>query len=104
MGLDEPADLIQLPSAEAVRTRQTKWLQPNLQVLSSRSTCTCGGSLQSKLVKKTRYGPGIPRMRGILISPHPQASTGGIICHIRCGCSRRSSDRLTPAVSREPHG
>jgi len=31
----------------------------------SRSTCTCGGSLQSKLVKKNRYGPGIPAIRGI---------------------------------------
>ena len=37
----------------------------NLQVLFSRSTCTCAGSLQSKLVKKTRYGPGMPLILGI---------------------------------------
>jgi len=37
----------------------------NLQVLFSRSTCTCAGSLQSKLVKNTRYGPGIPLILGI---------------------------------------
>src|SRR3972149_5569182 len=40
----------------------------NLHVLFSRSTCTCGGSLQSKLVKKTRYGPGMPLTLGIQIS------------------------------------
>ena len=40
----------------------------NLHVLFSRSTCTCGGSLQSKLVKKARYGPGMPLTLGIQIS------------------------------------
>src|SRR5438552_2485795 len=32
--------------------------------LRSRSTWTWGGSLQSKLVKKNRYGPGMPVTRG----------------------------------------
>src|SRR5437016_5886143 len=36
----------------------------NLQVFRSRSTWTWGGSLQSKLVKKNRYGPGMPLTRG----------------------------------------
>jgi len=36
----------------------------NLQVFRSRSTWTWGGSLQSKLVKKNRYGPWMPLMRG----------------------------------------
>ncbi len=38
--------------------------QPELAGDSSRSTWTCGGSLQSKLVKKNRYGPGMPLIRG----------------------------------------
>ena len=36
----------------------------NLQVFRSRSRWTWGGSLQSKLVKKNRYGPGMPLTRG----------------------------------------
>src|SRR5438874_8060293 len=36
----------------------------NLQVFRSRSTWTWVGSLQSKLVKKNRYGPGMPLTRG----------------------------------------
>src|SRR5258708_28178301 len=32
----------------------------NLQTARSRRTWTCLGSLQSKLEKKNRYGPGIP--------------------------------------------
>src|SRR5947209_2054604 len=50
------------------RARETGSSQ-NLPVLLSRSTCTCGGSLQSKLVKKNRYGSAMPLIRGMCLDP-----------------------------------
>ena len=47
-----------------LRASSIGWSQ-SLQVLFSRSTCTCAGSLQSKLVKNTRYGPGMSLILGI---------------------------------------
>src|SRR6266480_774460 len=44
--------------------REHQRVDQNLQVFRSRSTWTWGGSLQSKLVKKNRYGPGMPLTRG----------------------------------------
>jgi hypothetical protein len=69
MYADEPTNPIQLSGVEAVVSSQLDGSSQNLQVLSSRSTCTCAGSLQSKLVKNTRYGPGIPLIRGIQEGP-----------------------------------
>lgn len=62
---DDSADHVQLVSAEAVVRANSIGSSQNLHVLLSRSTCTCVASLQSKLVKKNRYGPGMPLILGI---------------------------------------
>src|SRR2546428_13757419 len=62
---DKSPDHVELAGAEALIAREAERLKPELQVLFSRSTCTCGDSLQSKLVKKIRYGPAMPLILGI---------------------------------------
>ena len=57
---DDSANRVQFVGAEAVTSGQLDRFEPELAgALLSRSTCTCVGSLQSKLVKKNRYGPGM---------------------------------------------
>jgi hypothetical protein len=61
---DESPDQVQLAGAEALIASQAGRLKPEFAGLVL-ATCTCGGSLPSKLVKKIRYGPGMPLIRGI---------------------------------------
>ena len=65
MGVDEPANAFSSRALKPWLRVSSTGSSQNLQVLFSRSTCTCAGSLQSKLVKKTRYGPGMRLILGI---------------------------------------
>ena len=65
MGGDQPANGIQLSGAEAVAASQLDRFEPELARAVLSLDVHCAGSLQSKLVKKTRYGPGMPLILGI---------------------------------------
>ena len=65
MGVDDPANQIQFSGGEAVATGQFDRLEPELARAVLSLDVHCAGSLQSKLVKKTRYGPGMPLILGI---------------------------------------
>ena len=57
MPLDGSANHIQLPGAETVVAGEPERLDPELAGLLLALNVHVGGSLQSKLVKKNRYGP-----------------------------------------------
>src|SRR5437870_5930841 len=58
------ADPSQLVSCKPVVAREHQRLQPELARAPVSLHMDVGGSLQSKLVKKNRYGPGMPVTRG----------------------------------------
>src|SRR5438552_4452313 len=67
--LDDATDHVQLPSSEPMVPREGDRFQPELAGPPLALDMQCGGSLQSKLVKKDRYGPAMPLIRGMCLDP-----------------------------------
>ena len=67
--LDETTNFSQFFRRETIICTQIQGVQPELTNKLSLCTWTCFGSLQSKLKKKNRYGPGIPFTVGTIAQP-----------------------------------